>query len=1277
MRKHAAYRGRGLAVVAAGATILAGAVVAAPAYAQDNSGNAAASEQLLVAPSGLPAKNAPFDQTVAYFLWPYQWGTHNVGTDDKPVQSKLQVDRSSTADVSETENASGDYANQPQLLSQSALDAGEYGWAGPGTRPTEPNLKSLDAQIKLVKESGMTYVKTSYFISPLNAANADSCDQSVPGSCKPSTELPDEVVQRILDAGLKPVIYFSQGNPDPKAVVNPDPDKVYKTVPSFTKQQVKDTISHAIQKFAGKGIIWESFNEPESEEHWPGGNDREEAKKQWIELDQFIGDTIQQYDKGAPYVWGNFSGAGKLSQYTDAIKASHATALSGHGYWADSPEAALSSSPVEGYDFMDSEFGCSNSGETSWSCGFSDVPKDSNLQGIWLIRQLLVKDINGLNLASPYRMVGYDSFNINEDNDPSDPGNVKATDAYNIIKNVTLALKGYSYVDGTFANEDGVYRAVYQQQNGTARKVVYWTADKPTLDNDTQTKDVTISVEGADALQVTAKAVPQVTELKAPTPQTGSSLTNLTAWKTTDGQVIQAHGGSVLKDGDTFYWVGQGAPDNVPTDYNGAGGVFKNQWLYTTINMYKSKDLVNWQFDNAVTSIDDANAIEYCDGNVEGSTSKVLNYNDQRQEYKDLVAKHPQYLSNAKLGCKIERPHILKNAKTGKYLIWAHWEGTVGYGSSQLIAFQSDTVDGKYQPLKWQDGQVHAQPKVMVNGKLTPMASRDLSAWADPDTGNAYIVSSTEKVRLYKLNDTYTGVDANGSYEFPNISYREAPSLFKENGRYYMITSGQDYWDPTQTEYASNANIEDPNGWTSLAELQSKSDARKNWGSQDASTRTYIGQPTYVLQYQDQNNKPAVMLLADDWNPLKSATADVDTTKANYVLTPVNRLAGNKLSSPFQRTVVPMTSGSNPETDQPTKPTEPTKDTEAPVISGADDVSLAHGATFDPKAGVTAHDNVDGDVTASIKVEGSVDTSKAGSYTLTYTVTDKAGNTASKTRKVTVKDATKPTEPTEPTVKNGWVGSGDSLRWYENGKAVTSHAFYDPASKAWYWADADGSIAKDKDVFIPKDESDRSRGGKWVRFDSDRHMVKGEDVRYGGWYYFDPITGAMAKGMSYIPSNGGKWVYYDWTTGQMAHGEQFVNYDAEHTGWYYFDAVTGKMAHGMKYVASNGGKWVYYDWTTGKMAHGEQFVNYDAEHTGWYLFDKQTGAMFHGDTFLRSNGGKWVRYDRVTGKMVKGLQRQDGAWYYFNPTTGKMAHGRTWVPEWNRWHTFDKVTGRG
>lgn len=215
--------------------------------------------------------------------------------------------------------------------------------------------------------------------------------------------------------------------------------------------------------------------------------------------------------------------------------------------------------------------------------------------------------------------------------------------------------------------------------------------------------------------------------------------------------------------------------------------------------------------------------------------------------------------------------------------------------------------------------------------------------------------------------------------------------------------------------------------------------------------------------------------------------------------------------------------------------------------------------------------------------------------------------------------------------KNGWVVEDGVRHWYEDGRMARSHAFYDRASDAWYWADADGSIARDKDVFIPKDESDRSKGGKWVRFDKESRMVKGEQhstkAGHVGWYYFDPTTGEMAKGMRYVPSNGGKWVYYDATTGIMVHGERYVDYDAAHTGWYYFDPTTGKMTHG--------------------------------------------------DVYVRSNGGKWVRYDRTTGIMVHGLQYQDGSWYYFDPTTGAMAHGRTWVPEWKAWHEFDRVTGRG
>lgn len=58
--------------------------------------------------------------------------------------------------------------------------------------------------------------------------------------------------------------------------------------------------------------------------------------------------------------------------------------------------------------------------------------------------------------------------------------------------------------------------------------------------------------------------------------------------------------------------------------------------------------------------------------------------------------------------------------------------------------------------------------------------------------------------------------------------------------------------------------------------------------------------------------------------------------------------------------------------------------------------------------GVTAFDNIDYDVTASVSTTGAVDASTPGVYTITYSVTDAAGNTGTLVRTVEVKDETAP-----------------------------------------------------------------------------------------------------------------------------------------------------------------------------------------------------------------------------------------------------------------------------
>ncbi|MEH7075999.1 immunoglobulin-like domain-containing protein [Neobacillus drentensis] len=79
------------------------------------------------------------------------------------------------------------------------------------------------------------------------------------------------------------------------------------------------------------------------------------------------------------------------------------------------------------------------------------------------------------------------------------------------------------------------------------------------------------------------------------------------------------------------------------------------------------------------------------------------------------------------------------------------------------------------------------------------------------------------------------------------------------------------------------------------------------------------------------------------------------------------------------------------------------KDTVKPIISGAKNKTIRYKSSFNPKKGITAKDNVDGSLTSKIKVTGTVKTKKKGTYTLTYTVTDKSLNKTVVKRKITVK----------------------------------------------------------------------------------------------------------------------------------------------------------------------------------------------------------------------------------------------------------------------------------
>lgn len=245
--------------------------------------------------------------------------------------------------------------------------------------------------------------------------------------------------------------------------------------------------------------------------------------------------------------------------------------------------------------------------------------------------------------------------------------------------------------------------------------------------------------------------------------------------------------------------------------------------------------------------------------------------------------------------------------------------------------------------------------------------------------------------------------------------------------------------------------------------------------------------------------------------------------------------------------------------------------------------------------------------------------------------------------------------------KNGWVEENGKKYWYENGvkQGTTGRGkeIYDPDSDAWYWLDAvqGGAMTVNKDVYQESAAgqwADKPDGtGKWDRYDENGHMVKGWQTTDKGTYYFDLITGAMAKGAGDIDgvpcafdeytgiALDGQWLtikgadfWYEKGVRQGLDGRGKEIYDPASDAWYWLDAVDqGKKATSKDvYQESEAGQWA----------------------------DRADGT------------GKWVRYD-AQGHMIKGWSADKR--YYFDPIYGTMAKGDAVID--GRTYHFDKNTG--
>lgn len=87
------------------------------------------------------------------------------------------------------------------------------------------------------------------------------------------------------------------------------------------------------------------------------------------------------------------------------------------------------------------------------------------------------------------------------------------------------------------------------------------------------------------------------------------------------------------------------------------------------------------------------------------------------------------------------------------------------------------------------------------------------------------------------------------------------------------------------------------------------------------------------------------------------------------------------------------------------------------ILNGEAHITINVGETY-TELGATAKDDKDGDISSKISISGSVNTSKAGKYTITYSVKNSNGKTVTKTRTITV-NAKETTPAEKPNKDNG------------------------------------------------------------------------------------------------------------------------------------------------------------------------------------------------------------------------------------------------------------------
>lgn len=312
----------------------------------------------------------------------------------------------------------------------------------------------------------------------------------------------------------------------------------------------------------------------------------------------------------------------------------------------------------------------------------------------------------------------------------------------------------------------------------------------------------------------------------------------------TDGSHINAHGCGILLHDGIYYMYGE-------HKLGGREG-FKAQ---VGVSCYSSADLYEWKNEGTALAVSE-------DGDI------------------------------AK-GCVIERPKVLYNEKTGKFVMWFHLElRGQGYSAARTALAVADKPAGPFEFVKslrpdaerWPANcpdcgkspltprQVEAYDDKLAAGEMGECGlflrrdykdgqmSRDMTLFVDDD-GTAYHIHASEEnqtLHISRLTDDY--LDFTGEYARvePGAS-NEAPAICKYQGTYYMITSGCTGWAPNEARSFSAPHIFGP--WSPTGNPCRGTNPHNGLGPD----KTWGAQSTFLLPAPGADGR--FIAIFDVWNP--------------------------------------------------------------------------------------------------------------------------------------------------------------------------------------------------------------------------------------------------------------------------------------------------------------------------------------------------------------------------------------------------------------------------